>query len=208
LKHGGVCVIIALIALVGCDSQRRTAATTVLTSEDEIDVIVSFLQTEYVSKIPAATPLVIRDTLTVADIQNRQSPEKFAQSLLSEASDRVPKDLIKDFCGKNTKPQPVWPELSSRLQVILLSQGEEDSIFAPRPTRKPDGWDIFYAKYPKSPGIIILSRVGFNRRGDLAAVYVRNQIEFLAGSGRIHVFRKQDGQWVELPVHFGPQWRS
>ena len=174
--------------------------------KDEMDVIVSFLQQRYGAYVPADTPLVIEDTFAIALFG--QSHSEFSRSLLSQASDRVPADLIKDFCDKNAKPQAVWPELGSRLRLKLLSRAELDSLFSAKQKQKPDGWDKFYAKYPKSPGIITISRVGFNRGGDIAMLYVGSQSHWLAGSGQIRVFRKQNGKWVEEPVSVGPQWVS
>lgn len=73
---------------------------------------------------------------------------------------------------------------------------------------KPDGWDRFYAKYPNSPKIITISRVGFNQRGDVAMVYVGEQRHWLAGGGQICVLRKQKGKWMLTPAMIGSVWIS
>jgi len=98
--------------------------------------------------------------------------------------------------------------LQRYLPVILLKREELKAIFSVGPGQKQNGWDRFYAKYPKSPGIITISRVGFNRRGDMAMVYVGSQSHYLAGAGQIHVLRKQDGKWVEVPAFILPMWVS
>jgi hypothetical protein len=163
---------------------------------DEIDVVVSFLQQNYCSRIPAGTPLVIEDTL---------SGWNYKSTLLPEASDKIPIDLIRDYCEKNKKAQAVWPELSSRLYIKLISLAELRSLFSAPIDQKPDGWDRFYVKFPKSPGFMTLSRVGFNQKKDKAMFYFSSR-SWGMGSGRIHIFRKQDGKWIEEPYSIGTSW--
>ena len=172
----------------------------------EMDVLVSFLQKRYGFALTAGAPLVIDDTFFAGNVG--QSSDEYARSLLADASARVPADLIRDFCGKNAHPGPVWPALGSRLCVKFLTQTEAHGFFSDTSHQKPDGWDRFYAKYPKSPGIITISRVGFSRDGNLAMFYLGNQIHWLAGCGGIHIFRKQGTKWVEDRISFGPQWVS
>jgi hypothetical protein len=196
---------IILLILTGCGQQRQVPTATASPTL-EIDVIVSFLQERYGAHLPTGTPLVIEDTFSIAHLG--QSHTEFTRSLLSQASDSIPADLIRDFCDKNTKPGVVWSAIGSRLPVKLLSRAELDSFFSSKPNQKPDGWDRFYAKYPKSPGVITVSRVGFSRKGDMAMFYMGSQSHWLAGSGQIHIFRKKDGKWVEEPSFIGPRWVS
>ena len=199
-------IAIILLVLTGCGQQRHAPTSVVSSPALESDVIVSFLQERYGSRLLAGVPLVIEDTFSIEHLG--QSYSEFTRSLLSQASDRVPADLIRDFCDKNTKPGAVWPEVGSRLQAKLLSRAELDTFFSAKSNQKPDGWDRFYAKYPKSPGIITVSRVGFNRKGDMAMLYMGSQSHWLAGAGQIHVFQKRDGKWVEQPFSIGPRWVS
>jgi hypothetical protein len=200
-----ILIAIFLIILAGCEEQDRPPSGAAHSPQEEMNVIVSFLKRRY-SSVPTDSPLVITDTFTVEFFG--ESYEEFTRSLTSQASNHVPSELIRDFCDKNTKSQAVWHELGTRLHLILLSSVESDSFFSAHPDQKPDGWDRFYAKYPKSPGIITISRVGFNRKGDMAMLYVGSQSHWLAGSGQIYVFRKQDGKWDEQPVFIGPMWVS
>ncbi len=200
-------IAIIILVLTGC-GRLNHAPTTVATSPTlEMDVIVSILQERFGAHLPNGTSLVINSTFSIDGFG--QSYDEFTRSLLSEASDQVPSDLIRDFCQKNAKPQSVWPALGLRLPIKLLSRSELDSFFAvPAKQKKPDGWDRFYARYPKSPGIITISRVGFNQRGDLAIIYLGSQSHWLAGSGQIHIFRKQHGKWVDERFSIGPSWVS
>lgn len=168
-----ILLAIIALALAGCSGPPATLAVAKAPEASEMDVVVSLLSHNYDHSVRRKTPLVVEDAFSIAMLQmGGDSHEKFARSLLSQASDDVPADLIRDFCAKNAQPQKVWPELRQRLPVILLSREELNSLFSAGHPQKPDGWDRFYAKYPKSPGIITISRVGFNRRGDLAMIYL------------------------------------
>ena len=58
-----------------------------------------------------------------------------------------------------------------------------------------NGWEEFYRRYPDSPGITTLSRVGFNRERTEALVYMGAQLHYLAGAGNLYRLEKQDGVW-------------
>ena len=66
----------------------------------------------------------------------------------------------------------------------------------------------FYAKYPASPGIITVSRVGLNRDKTSAFFYVGVSQGTVLGQGQLHVLRKEGDAWVELPVEIEPWWIS
>ena len=201
-----VLIALFLVVLTGCGARRHTSPASAASPHDEMEVIVSFLQQQYGSDISTNTPLVIEGTFSVMKFQ--KSHDEFTRSLLSDASERVPSELIRDFCDKNAKPQAVWPELGSRLNVRLLSRAELHSFFSAKAREKSDGWARFYVKFPKSPGIVSISRVGFTHGGDMAMLYVGSQRHWMTGSGQIHVLRKRAGKWVEEPVSIGPIWES
>ncbi len=71
-----------------------------------------------------------------------------------------------------------------------------------------NGWEEFYKIYPKSPGIITLSRPGFSNNGTLAVIYMGIQSNGLAGYGQIYVLEEKEGKWVELKTQIGPSWIS
>jgi hypothetical protein len=194
-------------AVIGCRPHLKASSIAPEPKASELDVLVSFLGQEFNSCVSNDTPLVIADTFSSVIPLERDSQMEAIKSLLSQASDQVPSDLIRDFCDKNAKSQLVWPDLQKHLKVIFLSQREEESLFSARGD-KHDGWNKFYTKYPKSPGIITVSRIGFNHNGTMAMIYLGWQGNWLDGAGQIYVLRKQNGKWVEQPVSFGPRWVS
>jgi len=56
-------------------------------------------------------------------------------------------------------------------------------------------WRKFMAKHANTPGIIIVSRVGFNRARDQAVVYSGMSCGMLCGQGEFTWLLKHDGVW-------------
>jgi hypothetical protein len=59
-----------------------------------------------------------------------------------------------------------------------------------------DGWNRFYREFPRTPGFIWVSRVGFNRDQSEAYVYVTIQTRSLSGEGRVFLLSKVGRHWV------------
>jgi len=56
-------------------------------------------------------------------------------------------------------------------------------------------WRKFMAKHANTPGIIIVSRIGFNRDRDQAVVYSGMSCGMLCGQGEFTWLTKHDGAW-------------
>lgn len=177
----------------------------VATGDPELDPLVSFLKGSFAGLIREGHRLVIDDRTDVADLQVRGSYQDLLESLLKQASDQVPAEMIRDFGEKNRESRAVWPELSRHLPVILLTRKDQEGLFS---RRGADGWERFDREYPGSGGIITVSRVGLNREGTLALFYMGWACGGLCGNGQLHVLKKEGGVWVELPVQIGLRWIS
>jgi hypothetical protein len=57
-------------------------------------------------------------------------------------------------------------------------------------------WRKFMAKHANTPGIIIVSRIGFNRARDQAVVYSGMSCGLLCGQGEFTWLTKHDGVWA------------
>jgi hypothetical protein len=174
----------------------------IATGDPELDPLVSYLKTAFAEAIKDGHRLVIMDTTNLDDLNFGRPYQKLVDGLLRQASDQVPAEMIRDFCEKNRESRAVWPELTRRLPATLVTAKEVDAIFV------AGTWNAFYAKYPGSPGIITVSRVGLNRDKTMAFFYVGNQRASLAGDGRLHVLKKEGDVWVELSIKIGPSWVS
>jgi hypothetical protein len=112
------------------------------------------------------------------------------------------KDVVDDYLSKNNRPHSLHPLFSLKVKYALISEGEIKGIYKDG----HDRWAEFYEKYPKSPGYIRLSRVGFNRSIDRALVYAGNQKGRLNGAGGYFLLVKKNGVWkIEQESH---RWAS
>ena len=144
-------------------------APAIATGDPELDPLVSYLKASFAVAIKDGHGLVIEDTTDLEELNFGKPYQKLVDDLLGEASDQVPAEMIRDFCEKNRELRAAWPELTRHLPASLLTSGEREAIFS-----VSDGWKRFYTKYPGSPGIITVSRVGLNRDKTLAFFYVGN----------------------------------
>ncbi len=100
-------------------------------------------------------------------------------------------ELWEDYLDRNNRSYPLSTEMEIGREYTLLDAKEMSDIF----NNFQDGWDEFYRRYPDSPGITTLSRVGFNQDGTEALVYMGSQFHYLAGAGNLVRLEKQDGEW-------------
>ena len=88
----------------------------------------------------------------------------------------------------------------------MLGREERDAIFT---KGDPDeNGKRFRERYPNSPGIITVSRVGLNRDTTVAVFDLGWVCGPLCGHGRLHVVKKEGDEWVEQRVQIGPMWTS
>src|SRR5215831_16526028 len=85
-------------------------------------------------------------------------------------------------------------ELGQRFELyqtyLLVTQEERHNGFANRAGR-----DAFFQKYPSARGVILLSRVGFNKTIDEALVYSWRYCGGDCGGGGYYLLQKQNGRW-------------
>jgi hypothetical protein len=180
-------------------------APAVATGDPELDPLVAYLKASFAVAIKNGHRLVIDDTTDVEMLHKRRPYQNLMDGLLSQASDQVPAELIRDFGEKNRESRAVWPELTRHLPAILLTLAEREAFFSDFGV---EGWKRFHAKYPGSPGIVTVSRVGLNRDKTLAFFYVEVGQGPLSGHGQLHVLKKEGNAWVELPVEIFPSWTA
>ncbi len=58
------------------------------------------------------------------------------------------------------------------------------------------GWKEFTKRYPKAPGIFVVSRIGFNQEHTEAVLYAAKACGNLCGDGQYVWLVKRDGAWV------------
>ena len=86
------------------------------------------------------------------------------------------------------------PEFES-LGIAVEHAGTED-LEAFRSAGNPNEyWRAFYARYPDSPGLVQLSRVGFDEAGQQALVFVYHICGGRCGTGKYVLLSRSGEQW-------------
>jgi hypothetical protein len=63
-------------------------------------------------------------------------------------------------------------------------------------TKDERAWKGFFKKYPNTPGIVVVSRIGFNADHTAAVVYAGHSCGRLCGQGEFTHLVKRDGAWA------------
>lgn len=168
----------------------KTIKQEVSTTNDEYKVYSDALS--QLAKMPTGKDvLVIRQKTTLC--MDTKFDEKDKMYLKKNFGEMINDDLIREFATVNSKRVILQNMFSNNLNVILISKEEKDRIFNPA----DGGWKRFYSKYPKSFGIIELSRVAFNANKTKALLYYGSS--FASGKGGIGYYillKKQNDEWI------------
>lgn len=103
-------------------------------------------------------------------------------------------ETVDDFRLRNDAAYPLPLKMELGLPYVLLTPEEMNQIF----DVNTSGWDVFYTRYPNSPGISTVSRVGFNTQFTQALVYIGTMSHWLAGAGYYVLLEKSSGTWEIL----------
>lgn len=184
---------IILLALVAVIVRRTPLPSTVEEppiAEEEYAVYGALIDAMYVDAIEGVELVVISDHTVTGDYPGG-SLDSTLEHVRGKLQQKLEPKTIDDFRLKNKQTYKLSRKVPLKVKYILLSKEEHEGIF-----EEGGGWKQFYATYPKSQGVMTLSRVGFNTETDQALVYVGNQSHYLAGTGYYVLLAKEDGVWV------------
>jgi hypothetical protein len=138
------------------------------------------------SDITASRLLVIvSSTITPFDIEY----------LLKDYNQQQPPNLLaqtlNDYRRKVQQNHDISLPLDLKNPFEVLSREEHEQIFKDGCS----GWCEFYKKYPDNAATIALSRIGFNRQGTQALVFMSYGCGGLCGYGGFIMLEKQQGAW-------------
>jgi hypothetical protein len=111
--------------------------------------------------------------------------------LKEQMGDKLTQELTDSFKSRNDQPYALAQDMQIGVEYTLISDTEMQELF----NGEQDGWDVFYSRYPNSPGITTFSKVGFNADYTQALIYFGNQAHWLAGAGYYFLLEKTDGGW-------------
>lgn len=188
-RTGWVCAALLLLSacsLVGAETPTPIPSITPTpdASIEEERVYAALMEQYY----PADLLVIMDKTQTdLLDLASEETYQHVIESLLHLSA-----DTLSDFKDRNGQSYPLKASMILERRYILLSEKDKQELFQVNQS----GWDVFYNRYPEAPGIITISRVGFNEQMDQALVYLGIQSHWLAGSGNFYLLNKIDGKWV------------
>jgi hypothetical protein len=187
LSHCRHCLLaLSVAALVACGAEASPAPDTVtdVHAADEQAVYAAVLANGY-----GASFYVIDDHTMGFSLDDPESAAEL-DYVVSQMPD-LSVQAVASFCVRNDGASALSGSLDLGAPYKLLSDIESKDIFSVG----QDGWTRFHQKYPDAPGIIGLSRVGFNASGDQALMRWRFQTDWLAGDGGFVLLTKAAGVW-------------
>jgi hypothetical protein len=133
-----------------------------------------------------------------------RNPEWCADKQVGNRFPNLKSETLDDYVYQNRESTALRESFKLQRPAAMISNRDLTSLlirtnrtinFSPLPARKIE-WGEFYSRYPLSPGVISLSRVGFDSQGQQALVYE----EILGNSdgawGRYLVLTKKSGKWM------------
>jgi hypothetical protein len=105
-------------------------------------------------------------------------------------------ELLEDYQARNKAEYGLERLFSLKTSYELISEGEAlDTL-----SDYEGAWDTFYEIYPDSQGILILSRVGFDKNKTQALVYACNQAGPAAIDGNYYLLVRNGASWIVKDV--------
>ena len=182
-------LMLVLVLLTSC-AQARISAGRWLTQQtldqpEEYFVYATLLKERFLT--PEIKRLVIEAYTSIDDQSFSDLDETIKRAAPLSA------ETAANFRSKRARLK-LHDDFGLAVEVDFLSQKERATIFK-RSSKNYDGWRAFYGKYPASPGILKLSRVGFNADKSQALIFVAHSCGWLCGEGNYFVLVKKDGEW-------------
>lgn len=142
---------------------------------------------------------IVRDNIDDAIIATNTINTLFSQyyriemARVAQKADVHEESIILDFIAKNSHGSYLEDAFiqSNNYRTTMITDQDIKEM------RKAGFfWAIFNTKYPRSYGMIELSRVGFDSIKTMGMLYIGHQWGRLAGRGYLMKFKKIEGRWV------------
>lgn len=170
---------------------HASARTTEQVTPDEYEIYHRLIRHFHL----AGQPLVITSQTSVDD-EKALLRNDVLRGLAREFPSSYSK-TIADFRAKNARSLDLHRKIPAVIAYELIPKRELDKFWDNCTQGKEEcGWDLFYKKYPDSPGIVTLSRVGFSSNGEDGLVYFGNGRNWKSGKGYLVVLHKTRGEWT------------
>ncbi|OVE79577.1 hypothetical protein BVY01_02165 [bacterium I07] len=99
---------------------------------------------------------------------------------------QLEKSTLENFLitGKECVKLSDIPDLE--IQIVLISESKFLRIL------KAGSWEMFYSLYPEVSGVLHITRVGFNDRGDQALMYLSDERSSGEAQGSLYLLQKEN----------------
>jgi hypothetical protein len=137
--------------------------------------------------------------VVVQDSAELLVPDAHDRQLMLEQLTDLREETVESFARANTVPRAL-PDFTS-IGIAVEHAGAAD-LATFRGAADPDEyWRRFYARYPDSPGLVRLSRVGFDQVHEQSLVFVYAICGGRCGTGRYVLLSRSGGQWEVVGDH-------
>lgn len=178
-------LLLSVVLITGCVSSKATPASVVT---EEYAVYETVIESIYVTE---GIKLIVIMDHTTTGVSAGQSLDTEMEYLKKSLGAAIESATLNDYETRNEQTQELDRRFSLDAQYVLISESEVTEIF-----ESGDDWSQFYATYPNSPGIVALSRVGFNAEMNQALVYVEDHAAYGSAQGLYVFLTKQEKGWV------------
>ena len=138
------------------------------------------------------TPIVVIADHTTGDPASVTSDDDTATAIVEELG--IPRATLDDWSLRNVAPRLIDRPLDIDVSYQMLSEGTLSELFSD--VEPQDGWAAFFTRFAGAPGILRVSRAGFDDSLSHALVYIEHQCGAKCGAGRlVHLVRETDGAW-------------
>ncbi len=208
MKKRVVFLVCIAILCIGCFKKSQKEIQVIEKIESEF--LGAFLKSKFPESVSRNVPLVVLESPSMRKLTIGENPKRVCARIIEDAGMKDARfvEAATDFCEKNTDGYDMSFTGKIPVNHILLTEEQEKTIFDIQRNGGRDGWNVFYETYPKSPGVITLSRPGFNSENNIGVIYMGNELKWLRGYGRIYIFQKKNGVWEDTDVRIGPSWVS
>jgi hypothetical protein len=138
------------------------------------------------------TPIVVIADHTTGDPASVTSNADTAMAIVEELG--IPRATLDDWSLRNVAPRLIDRPLDLQISYQMLNEGTLGELFDN--VEPQQGWSEFFTRYAGAPGIVRVSRAGFDDSLSHALVYIEHQCGAECGAGRlVHLVRETDGGW-------------
>lgn len=140
--------------------------------------------------LPPDTRRIVIEAATVCD---RDTLARLQRDPATAGKLDLTPELVADFAEVNATPVAIERRFDVATEYTLLDRRELDTLF------QKNGWQGFFDRYAGTPGVLRLSRVGFDPATRHALVLVEQLCGSECGAGRlVRLERSEDETWRVL----------